>query len=418
MSGERMRSHDETGLVAYFEKHHKRPWGAGIMGLADTAASAGTEIGEALDLAEVSKTAGILRRAYRRGTLSRRFRTAAWKLLRPTTPHWNDLRKLAETVGLDHLPFASFCSRLAEECKETARNHPELAQWVYRRMALLDSVLVRRTKDKNRRGVEFQLRNALDDCRQLDIPAAIEESTTICQEALIGVGNAVLDAIGEAAAFSVNVMVPLRAEQMPDWSANPAALNNQRAANELWRHVGPHEQRLVVLEETRGASHIGFWVPVFPKRPSLRLPGATEAIGGNASLVMKSDLASLEGFAAELHEDWERYMTRVFSNDLFLSLPVKPPNSATAVAVVNINIDTKAGHERDWYRTYHPSWTAQAEDFAWDFLELALRAMTICSRRHVGVQQLDCGVPRYEVGMLPPSAAVMLPAGRENDDEH
>jgi hypothetical protein len=98
-----MRSHDEAGLVAYFEKHYKRPWAAGIMGLADTAANAGTEIGEALDLAEASKTAGILRRAYRRGTSSTRFRTAAWKLLRPTKPHWNDLRKLAETVGLDHL---------------------------------------------------------------------------------------------------------------------------------------------------------------------------------------------------------------------------------------------------------------------------------------------------------------------------
>ncbi len=379
---------------------------ASVLGLTDTAAEISGEIADAVDI-DAAVEIGFVKRAYRRGTAGIRFRTAAWKFLRPQEPHWDDLKALAKSVGADHMNLPAFCGRLRDECNEIVREHSDLKRWVCRRLALLDAVVVSRKLDRSRRDEVFALRNALSDCTELlvtDPAEATYLSENLCQAAILGAGNAVVDAIAEVAGLNANLMFSVPCGYRVSGSAERLA--NQDRADRLWQNVGDHTHRLVVLAESTGASHVGFWVPVIPSGPGVRLPGATEAIAGNASLVLKEDLPPLRGFSHQMESDWEAYMQREFNHDLFLSLPVRVPGRSTPVAVLNVNVNVRQETKRHWYRAYGAYWTRQAEEYAWEFLDLALRGMMLVAQRSAGMPALDCGVPR-------PAAAMLLPASTE-----
>lgn len=216
-----------------------------------------------------------------------------------------------------------------------------------------------------------------------------------------------VDAIADAPGLSANVMVPLPRDVEPQWRG--AALANKQRADRLWAHVGEYTGRLVVMAESPRANHLGFWVPAVTKQPGVRFPGATEAILGNASTVIKDDLPKLEGASVPLQTDWENYMKNEFTSDLFLSLPIRPPGIASPVAVLNVNINTGKGAEREWYRAYDDKWTRQAAEYSWEFIDLALRSLRMSLTRFGNLPELELGVPSHGVAMLP--------AGPQEDEE-
>jgi hypothetical protein len=399
-----VRSEDQGALEAYFGKTYRRPRAASLLGVADSTADVGKEVVETAGL-DASSKVGAVKKAFRRLSRGARFRTAAWLFLRPHPPLWNNLDALATSVGVDHLNRVEFCRRLSDECYEVVRTYPELTSWVYRRMALLDWILHDRPLDPSRREEAFSLRNGYDECvilSRLDADAAVEEASRLCRAAIAGAANAVVDALADAAGLSANLMIPLpRAVELP---LRGAALTNKQRADRLWTHVGEHATRLIVIAESPGANHLGFWVPAITRQPGVRFPGATEAILGNSSAVLKRDLPKLEGASVPLQADWEKYMLNEFTNDLFVSLPIRPPGIANPVAVLNVNVNISNGAEREWYRAYAERWTRRAMDYSWNFVDLALRSLTMSLTRFRTLPPVELGVPSHAALMLPPGA--------------
>lgn len=134
--------------------------------------------------------------------------------------------------------------------------------------------------------------------------AAAAKAQEISENALEAGASAVCDVLGKGKCrFSANLMVPvpLRGSSGPGYVPNSVAESNSRKASELWNHSMVSNICLLIVAETKGSSHSGFWVPLMRGEDDADLPGAAAAYYRmEANGVFKDDLPPLTGFQKHL----------------------------------------------------------------------------------------------------------------------
>jgi hypothetical protein len=317
-----------------------------------------------------------LRRWVKRFTDERELRAAAWKWLKPTeTPAGPeklvDLQKKAE---LAHLPHPEFCRRLLDACASYAEIAPPLVRHVQRRSAEIEFKLADGVV-----GEEFVshlelFQRALLRATLLSNPAnAVALANTVLTQVLAAAAaaiGAVLDERqGEGCVINANLMIPIRGGTgVDDVMPNLGELADRPGAKSaawLWNSMSGHvHQVFVVVAESKGEEHLGFWVPDVRTGGKL-IPGAPRAFySGTGDAVFVDDLAQLP-CDDEIGARWRKYMSGSnpdnFSGRMFVSIPVMSRlvlESASPVAIVNVNVNSTDDHV--WRRAYSRAWLERA----------------------------------------------------------
>jgi hypothetical protein len=372
--------HDQRGLETAFDRlvarPRWRPWlKAFDKGASSTLQISGVKIGPILSI-------------FRDMTEGGRYRSAAWNWLRPNKPcpALCDLGMVQANAGLDHFPRQEFAKRLVDNCRAVARDQTQLARWVRCREAALEFAatppgdLPAELAD----GQVF-LRRELTRATLLslsDPKAAAAVAHSIARNAMNGAARAVNHVLGsDGSSLSANLMIPVhRAVTVPIGLAPNAA--NALMAETLWSGVEA-DVRLVIVAETQGSNHAGFWVPVAKGQGGEVLPGATRAfLHREGDVVFKDDLPPLRGFSLDVERKWMGFMNQEFNHQLFVALPFRAPDGAgghAVPAVLNVNVETSDVGR--WGRAHHPEWLATARCRAQPFIEIALGALLV--RLHV-----------------------------------
>lgn len=205
---------------------------------------------------------GLPKELWRGVTRSMRYKFATWKWLQPNEPcrTLRDLPQVQEAAGLDHVDRQTFATRLIDACKEIIRLHPELRRWVEYRIAALE-YWADPPKPTDRRLVDSAdtLRNTLwrTQHRASQDPArGLFRLEQVAYQAMHAAAISVTQALGVEGGSRVsgNLMVPLSTF---DWIK---AGENWNAAARLWDGLDT-SKRLVIVAETEGSTHTGFWVP-------------------------------------------------------------------------------------------------------------------------------------------------------------
>jgi hypothetical protein len=203
---------------------------------------------------------------------------------------------------------------------------------------------------------------------------------------------AVADSLGESdSAVNSNLMVPMRGEFFKATDASEQS-ENERRAQDIWQTTGD-ERRLVIVAETLGSDHRGFWVPLIQGEGSKWLPGAPEAWAlQRGSAVYKDDLPRLSGFAQSLNARWQAFMLDRFRQRLFVSLPFRVSDGIggwLVPCVLNVNVDTS--DVGSWRRAMHAEWLEIARERARPFIEVAFNGLLLIFSDVTGRPILDTG---------------------------
>jgi len=201
----------------------------------------------------------------------------------------------------------------------------------------------------------------------------------ISRNALRAAAFAACSVFGGECHVSANLMVPGRIDRpLPTCSPGSSAEMVRKRADDLWAGLYC-DRRLLIVGETKGAGHVGFWVPAAKGSSGEELPGAPYAylrMAGQA--VFRDDLPPLEGLPDTVRRKWHEYMTRHFSERLFVSLPMLVPDSAMpgtgSIVVAVLNLNASPQKEEAWYRAYHPEWLRIAQGRVAEFAEIAYYA--------------------------------------------
>lgn len=315
------------------------------------------------------------------------YKVAARGWLRPHQPamQLDDLRALQSQLGQQNLSSNEFRAELRRQCLEFERSHAPLRLWIENRLALLeflDRSVEEIPEELSVVSISFQqaFLRATGLLAHGDYDGAIQIAKEISAGALEAAAEATRQVLGKGGCgFSANLMVPMRIDRAllavdPD---HPAALRNHELARTLWSRLNP-ERCLIVAAETRGADHIGFWVPLIRGEGSRDLPGASRAFYNYiGSAVFKDDIPTLWGFPDELSAPWRNYIRNDFREHMFVSLPLVVPKGSAGtgslvVAVLNVNADPPV--EDGWRRAYHREWLELARKRATPFVLVAFQA--------------------------------------------
>jgi hypothetical protein len=193
---------------------------------------------------------------------------------------------------------------------------------------------------------------------------------------------AVAKALGaENSGVSANLMVPVSGAA--EWMPTPEIRRNGDRSRALWAGLNS-ENRLLIVAQTAGAEHVGFWVPLArAERGGPWLPGAPTAFRhGRGDAVFKEDLPPLSGFPDAVAARWKAYMITHFAQRMFVSVPFVAPKggpgaSRVVVSVLNVNVD--AADLTGWRRASHPEWLKVARDRSRPFVEIAFEALIVMS---------------------------------------
>jgi hypothetical protein len=320
-------------------------------------------------------------------TLEMRLNFATLKWLRPHEPFikTTELSGLRELAGLDHLHNSDFAARLIDRSTELMREHPKLANWVQHRNAALEFIArpPKANVPEDLVDSELQLRHALMRANLLarsNRTLAANVAARVMRHAMEAAAIAVAKALGaENSGVSANLMVPVSGAT--DWTPTKDTLRNAERARALWAGLGS-EKRLLIVAQTAGADHVGFWVPLArAHRGGLWLPGAPTAFRhGQGDAVFKDDLPPLSGFPDTVADRWKTYMITDFAQRMFVSVPFVAPKggpggSRVVVSVLNVNVD--ASDLSGWRRASHPEWLKVARDRSRPFVEIAFEALIV-----------------------------------------
>lgn len=331
---------------------------------------------------------GKFRELFRGLTSAGRFRYGAWRWIHPTPPYLDlaDVASLQRAAGLDHLERSLFVHRLEDVLKEMIRDHPQLTLWIQRRLALLNHSGSPSKLSQDLEDLAFRLRFSLAQAisaAPINPGEAANLADDICFDALGAAAEAARQVLGKGGCrFSANLMVPapIKDRGGPGFTPTTAAENNARIAADLWEDLSrSSESCLVIVAETMGADHLGFWIPLRRGDGGKALPGAPTAYFGlEGSAVFAEDLPPLEGFTKTLERQWHAYMGRQFREALFVSLPLVVPadeGGRKTIAVLNVNADPPP--DDGWRRAYHKEWLAEATARVGAFIEIALYAINV-----------------------------------------
>lgn len=323
---------------------------------------------------------------------ARRYR-AAWLWINPASPvrRLNELPHVKQTCRFGEMEDFQFCSLLCTECRELQRQHPPLGRWIGQRLSLLEF------KTNPFAGLSDDLEHAAYHTRQqflrchsmLYSNAALSRSLAddLIDSALEGAAQAVCEILGNPPHLcraTANLMIPVepRALGSVQVLATEDGLRNRETANAVWNGERfSSELRLLIAAETKGAHHLGFWVPLIRSETGETLPGAPTAYEKlHGSAVFKDDLPDMRSFPGALPDRWRAYIKGNLAEKLFVSLPFIARTSDTkvrreCVAVLNVNADPPDGH--DWHRAYHQEWLNLATREAAKFVEPAINALRL-----------------------------------------
>jgi hypothetical protein len=373
--------HDSAALAEYFDRRLKpSKWKTGFKSIDSIA-----KLDVAIDVGPVK--VHRLTELVRDLTLEPRLNFATLKWLRPHEPTMklSELAGLGELAGLDHLHAADFATRLIHRSTELMRQHPLLANWVLHRNAALEFVArpPKASVPEELVDWELQLRHALMRAHLLARSSrgiAANAAARVMRHAMEAAAIAVAKALGaENSGISANLMVPVSGAA--EWMPNEDTRRNAERALALWEGLDS-AHRLLIVAQTAGVEHLGFWVPVArAQRGGLWLPGAPTAYRhGQGDAVFKEDLPPLSGFPDAVATRWKAYMFGHFAQRMFVSLPFVAPRGGPGgarmvVSVLNVNVE--ASDLSGWRRASHPEWLKVARDRSRPFAEIAFEALVV-----------------------------------------
>ena len=390
-------------LNEYFRTTFKKPRVPPWLSKADTA------------LDSVSITAGPvkigkIKDTFREWTIDSRYRSAAWRWLRPTEPACvlDDLPALQRLSGLDHLDQGAFVPRLRERCMEEIRQHPRLRRWIERRLALLDFVLsppVDVSEELNDVGPPLRqnLMLAVAMLAKGQLEQAALKAQEISSTALAAAAVAVRRVLGTSdCKLSANLMIPtvLDAITGPQCASSPIAKGNAERGAELWHDVSAVGERcLLVVAETASANHLGFWIPLAQGNGKTYLPGAPSAyISLEGAAVFQDDLPDLvPTFSETLDAAWKNYMVKHFKEAMFVSIPFRLDSTTGPTVGAVLNVNATPHPDDGWRRAYHREWLRVARNRAAPLIEVAYWAAHIRrAAQPTEWPQIDSGTPQWD----------------------
>lgn len=355
-------------------------------------------------------------------------KAGAWHWLNPKSrSEISQLTILRERLELTDMSPEDFIRALLAECREFASSRPKLSRHVERRLAELEfglmgaSILTDPTASDYGLYQEQLLNAAVERNRQDASRLAVD-----ALGAAMVAASAVLDENrGSGAATNANLMIPLSVRSVEELKARIGpelwGLPGAQTAAELWDGLpGEWRQCLFVIAEKGRDAYAGFWIPDV-RKPGTALPGAPTAYAHQcAQAVFVDDLPPFHFGDAEFEARWRKYLTgvssRSFTEKMFVSFPLivkEEFHSQHAVAVVNMNIDTR----EIWRRAYSRAWLDRATgaiqhwlSTAWHAIQLAI--VDIDDRRLIAPSELSrfCGQPTEQpflgsrtIATLPPS---------------
>lgn len=224
--------------------------------------------------------------------------------------------------------------------------------------------------------------------------AAAESSLRQILGAIAAVVAGVLDPRGgRDSIIEANLMLPCSPGARPPNLGTPA----EAAAEWLWRGAPDEVHKyLVVVAETEGAAHKGFWIPdVRPKGVSL--PGAPTALSrGSCEALFVDDLPPFPIDDPEMAARWRKYLAGEkpghFAGDMFFSIPVLSRvdlDHRRPMGVVNVNVKS----EEPWLRGYSSSWRRHLVDQLAPWLALCCHSAVLAVVAGERARQLSAPWP-------------------------
>jgi hypothetical protein len=378
MTAAAINTHQLDELAAYYNENlGQAPWREKLLSKIDTNQNIDVDLGTA----KIPLPLRILRPL----TVSLIMDIAARRWLRPTLQHptQTDLTRLRAAVGLGDLSARAFAEKLRDKCVELQHAHGPIGRWIQRQTALIDlSISPPPEMGSDSVRAAIALRQGLFQAMSI-LPVSPTTAAGLAQQisrdALRAAAFATCSVFGGECHVSANLMIPVRGNTpLPNYPAGSLAAAARARGDALWEGLSA-PRRLLVVGETRGAGHVGFWVPILRANNGDELPGGPYAfLRMSGQAVFKDDLPGLAGFPESTREKWRDYMHRHFNERLFASIPLLVPDSAMpgtgSIAIAVLNVNASPQHEETWYRAYHEEWLRIAQGRVAAFAEIAVYA--------------------------------------------
>jgi hypothetical protein len=292
---EPINSHDESSLSAYFRDNiGDGSWLENLSSNVDAAQEVDVDLGKA--------KIPLPLKIFRPLAISLSVTTAVSEVASTFIAESRDagFARLRRAVLLTDLTERAFAEKLRDRCHELRYALPTLSRWIQRQIALVD-LRISPPSDMPSDSVRaaIALRHGLFEAMAvlpISPSAAAGLAGQILRNALRTAAFATCSVFGGECQVSANLMVPVRRDRpLQSFAVDSPAAEAQARADTLWS-VLDADRRLLVVAETKGAGHIGFWLPLASATNGEELPGARYAyrrMTGHA--VFKDDLPPLEG---------------------------------------------------------------------------------------------------------------------------
>ena len=416
---------DAKGIADYCAANYPEPRKKGVWrakpvpdGAAPDSVTASLSFG--LPGTDLGLDSNFFERFYLRWTREVRFQHAAWRWIAPVDGAplgLKDLNRTQLVSGLRHYPPGQpFVVELQKWVQEAKRNHAPLSDWIDSRLALLDVVAggpMPATSNEllavaTAVGIEIN-RAAFCLGRKGTLEEVSSLATPMLENALHACGRAVLELVcveGHCPPGKVTMMLPCpNNDTVP--LTTPLASANAARASSIWSMCSGAQDRLVVVAETGGLRHQGFWLPVFDNASRRQVPGAGVAFQSQAGdTVYLHDIPEIDDVRVSPATvgAWKAYLKDSVDELLFVSLPLVLPGSLRPHTAAIINVHLSPPHLREhrcWHRLRHDEWLHAATQRIAPFAQLAFTAFAVL-----------CGA-RNENAVLPAAYRLTAPATPE-----
>jgi hypothetical protein len=382
-SGSYISIHDKHQLDDYFNSHVKP---SKVRWLIPRSPSAIEISGGDSWLGKVTRA--VLSPVVKHAFTSSGFYHAAWEWLQPKDPVLaeDELAALQKRCGLSTYTSHEFLGRLREECIAIVKKNPGLFRWGQKRISILEFEISESVRT-NLWLSDFreELHDRIVEAASLinGLPEeADQQLSEISKLALLGVSQTAQHHLGKPNSkcrVSANLMVrvenPLQL-LVSTHARFQLAKRNSKLASDLWRDLDVRSGHLMIIDETEGSNHIGFWVPLTSGQNGEAIPGAP-----------------LDGFSRAVSERWQTYIRDNLNAQMFVSLPIFSRadkgviGGSSTNAVININADP---NDDGWMRAHHSRCLQHILESIAPFAEIAWRALVLrCRIGQGGMAKID-----------------------------
>jgi hypothetical protein len=316
----------------------------------------------------------------------RKFEYAAREWLTPEAS-LEDLNRIQVKSGLSHIDKISFTKEVASIYKNWIGKHSLIEDWLWKKITLLEYIYDPPSPLSNEL-LEASLRLRIIQ-RELLLGNWQEnphlEVDKLLNQALKSaclLTNEILNSGKEGCELSANLMIPFEncneyysmisefADENESLSQKEVVQGNWHKARTLWEPC-EHTGKILgivaeILNETE--SFRGFWVPVIRTPETNKpLPGAPDAyLTRVARSIFRDDLplSLLDEFSRDLCDNWQNYMAKSFTADLFVSIPffLKEDRYGGQRVYAILNVNARVQDKGEWRRACHETWLRAVRD--------------------------------------------------------